>query len=177
MFDLSAVQIIIVLVIALLVFGPKRLPELGRQLGKGLRELKAQIIVAVRRVRDPPDRDSLAPSLHRAAADCRRTRRRDADDDDLLDGVVVSGASAPEAPAPRPTESYLGMARPADRPASGASGRTRSSASSSTSTSFASASSSALAALVVAFGARLRVPRADASSSSPGRCPATTACW
>jgi sec-independent protein translocase protein TatA len=32
-----------VLVIALLVFGPKRLPELGRSLGNGIREFKGSI--------------------------------------------------------------------------------------------------------------------------------------
>ena len=41
--DVSAVQILIVLVIALLVFGPKRLPELGRQVGRGMREMKRQM--------------------------------------------------------------------------------------------------------------------------------------
>lgn len=35
----SPIQIIFVLIIALIVFGPKRLPELGKQLGTGLREL------------------------------------------------------------------------------------------------------------------------------------------
>jgi sec-independent protein translocase protein TatA len=36
-------EIAIVLVIALLVFGPKRLPELGRSLGNGIREFKGSI--------------------------------------------------------------------------------------------------------------------------------------
>jgi sec-independent protein translocase protein TatA len=36
-------EIAIVLVIALIVFGPKRLPELGRSLGKGIREFKGSI--------------------------------------------------------------------------------------------------------------------------------------
>ena len=36
-------EIAIVLVIALIVFGPKRLPELGKSLGSGLREFKASI--------------------------------------------------------------------------------------------------------------------------------------
>jgi sec-independent protein translocase protein TatA len=33
-------EILIVLIIALIVFGPKRLPELGRSLGKGINEFK-----------------------------------------------------------------------------------------------------------------------------------------
>lgn len=36
-------EIAIVLIIALLVFGPKRLPELGKSLGKGIREFKGSI--------------------------------------------------------------------------------------------------------------------------------------
>ena len=33
-------EILIVLIIALVVFGPKKLPEMGRSLGKGIREFK-----------------------------------------------------------------------------------------------------------------------------------------
>jgi sec-independent protein translocase protein TatA len=36
-------EIAILLVIVLLVFGPKRLPEMGRSLGKGMREFKNSI--------------------------------------------------------------------------------------------------------------------------------------
>jgi sec-independent protein translocase protein TatA len=36
-------DLIIILVIALLIFGPKRLPGLGRQLGHGMREFKDSI--------------------------------------------------------------------------------------------------------------------------------------
>jgi sec-independent protein translocase protein TatA len=32
--------LILLLIVALLVFGPKRLPEMGRSLGKGMREFK-----------------------------------------------------------------------------------------------------------------------------------------
>lgn len=41
--NIGPLEIGIVLVIALLVFGPKRLPELGRSLGKGIREFKGSI--------------------------------------------------------------------------------------------------------------------------------------
>jgi sec-independent protein translocase protein TatA len=35
--------LIVILIVALLVFGPKRLPEIGRSLGKGMREFKDSI--------------------------------------------------------------------------------------------------------------------------------------
>jgi len=36
-------EILILLLVVLLVFGPKRLPEMGRSLGKGMREFKDSI--------------------------------------------------------------------------------------------------------------------------------------
>jgi sec-independent protein translocase protein TatA len=36
-------EIIVVLVIVLIVFGPKRLPDLGRSLGRGMREFKDSV--------------------------------------------------------------------------------------------------------------------------------------
>lgn len=38
--NIGIAEIAIVLVIALLVFGPKRLPELGRSLGRGMNEFR-----------------------------------------------------------------------------------------------------------------------------------------
>jgi sec-independent protein translocase protein TatA len=40
MVNVGPMELIIVLVIALLVLGPKRLPEAGRAVGKGMREFK-----------------------------------------------------------------------------------------------------------------------------------------
>ncbi len=41
--NIGPLEIIIVLIIALIVFGPKRLPELGNSLGKGIREFKDSV--------------------------------------------------------------------------------------------------------------------------------------
>jgi sec-independent protein translocase protein TatA len=38
--NVGPMELIIVLVIALIVLGPKRLPEVGRSVGKGMREFK-----------------------------------------------------------------------------------------------------------------------------------------
>lgn len=43
MFDLGTQELIVIFIVALLVFGPKRLPELGRTLGRGITELKAAL--------------------------------------------------------------------------------------------------------------------------------------
>lgn len=40
MFGLGMQELIVIFVIALLIFGPKKLPELGRSLGRGLAEFK-----------------------------------------------------------------------------------------------------------------------------------------
>jgi sec-independent protein translocase protein TatA len=41
--NIGPTELIILLVIVLLIFGPKRLPGLGRQLGSGMREFKDSI--------------------------------------------------------------------------------------------------------------------------------------
>ena len=41
--SVGPLELAIVLVITLVIFGPKRLPELGRSVGKGIREFRASI--------------------------------------------------------------------------------------------------------------------------------------
>ena len=41
--NVGPLEIAIVLVIVLVVFGPKRLPELGKSMGKGIREFKGSL--------------------------------------------------------------------------------------------------------------------------------------
>jgi len=42
-FNIGPMELIVVLVIALVVLGPKKLPEVGKSLGKGMREFKDSI--------------------------------------------------------------------------------------------------------------------------------------
>ncbi len=79
--------------IVLIVFGPKRLPGLGRQLGSGMREFKESIT----------------------------GKDTDSDDDDRrADGLAAAPEEprAPkQAPASPPAETVAGEARPQDQPA------------------------------------------------------------
>jgi len=40
MFGIGIPELIVIFIVALLVFGPKKLPELGKALGRGLAEFK-----------------------------------------------------------------------------------------------------------------------------------------
>ena len=54
-------EIAVILVIALIVFGPKKLPQIGRSLGQALRELRniSQEFTSVMNVEDEPETDDL----------------------------------------------------------------------------------------------------------------------
>ena len=41
--SIGAGELLILLLVVLLVFGPKRLPEMGRSLGRGMREFKNSV--------------------------------------------------------------------------------------------------------------------------------------
>jgi len=56
-FNIGAPELIIVLVIALIVLGPKKLPEVGRSIGHGMREFKDSISGSSR---DDDDDDEVA---------------------------------------------------------------------------------------------------------------------
>jgi sec-independent protein translocase protein TatA len=86
MFDFSPIQIAIVLLIVLVVFGPKRLPELGRSIGRGLREFRSSMSG------DDDERAATVPSRDPAPAAAA------AEDPEILEGVVVSGSEPPRPP-------------------------------------------------------------------------------
>jgi len=67
----SPMELVVILVIALLVLGPKRLPETARSLGRGVRELR-DTLQGIGQDDDDPDGE-----IHRAAVDPSPVRRDD----------------------------------------------------------------------------------------------------
>jgi sec-independent protein translocase protein TatA len=43
MSNVGPLELAVVLAIALVIFGPKRIPDLGRSLGRGMREFKSSV--------------------------------------------------------------------------------------------------------------------------------------
>jgi sec-independent protein translocase protein TatA len=52
--DIGPLEIVLLLVLALLLFGAKRLPEIGRSLGTGMREFKDSVSGITHHDDDPP---------------------------------------------------------------------------------------------------------------------------
>jgi sec-independent protein translocase protein TatA len=59
MFRNPLIDVVVVLVVVLLIFGPKRLPELGKGLGKGMREFKDGITGTAK---DDDEKPAISPS-------------------------------------------------------------------------------------------------------------------
>jgi sec-independent protein translocase protein TatA len=64
--------LIIILVVLLVIFGPKRLPEMGRSLGRGMREFKESITGG-----DDDDRREIPPPAGDEAVPGAPPRERD----------------------------------------------------------------------------------------------------
>ena len=67
-------EVLLVLAIVLIIFGPKRLPQLGRSLGSGMRNFKES--VSGRHKDDDDDDDDDHPELTAAKADDRQAGER-----------------------------------------------------------------------------------------------------
>jgi len=72
-------ELIIVLVILLVIFGPKRLPGLGRSLGSGMKEFKDSI-TGTSRDDDDEDRRALTPAPADTTSPAAQTTARETDE-------------------------------------------------------------------------------------------------
>jgi sec-independent protein translocase protein TatA len=62
-------ELILVLVIVLVIFGPKRLPTLGRQLGRGMREFKDSITGDKKDDEDDDERPAITTATAGSSSD------------------------------------------------------------------------------------------------------------
>jgi len=85
--SIGPTELIIVLVIVLVIFGPKRLPGLGRSLGSGMREFRDSISGKGDGKRDLDDDDDDADDDRREA---NAALGRPDDDTAPVEGQVVS---------------------------------------------------------------------------------------
>ena len=65
--SIGPLELLIVLAVVLVIFGPKRLPALGRQLGSGMREFKDSIARKADDDEDEHDDDTGAATRRQAA--------------------------------------------------------------------------------------------------------------
>ena len=78
-FNLGPLELFIVLVIVLVLFGAKRVPEIGASIGKGIREFKKGMNDVDRAIRDP-ERDAAPTDRLTPGADEQVPARRDEDE-------------------------------------------------------------------------------------------------
>ena len=114
--NIGPMELVIVLIIALVVFGPKRLPEMGRQLGRTLREFKS----ATSDIRSQIGIDDIADSVSDLKSGLSLTSDSPRPPTDAAVGATV-GATAgaavvADAPAPAQTDTVADDL-PADLPA------------------------------------------------------------
>ena len=82
-------EMIFIFVAALVVFGPKQLPELGKKLGKGLSEFRkasAELKSTFQREMDNIERETRMQDVRKAAADIKSDIQKDFSPSALLKG-------------------------------------------------------------------------------------------
>jgi sec-independent protein translocase protein TatA len=70
-------EILMILVIVLVLFGAKRVPEIGASIGKGIREFKKNVSEAERQIREPqPPEQVGSGTVRRQEEDVRPEPKR-----------------------------------------------------------------------------------------------------
>ncbi|HYD55012.1 MAG TPA: twin-arginine translocase TatA/TatE family subunit [Gemmatimonadaceae bacterium] len=77
-FNLGPMELFIVLLIILVLFGARKVPEIGASIGKGIREFKRSMSDVERQIREPEREDRLA---NESRSTERLPERRNDDDD------------------------------------------------------------------------------------------------
>lgn len=65
--NIGPLELLMILVIVLVIFGAKRVPEIGASIGKGIREFKRNISEVDRQIKEP-ERDLRADRLNEGEA-------------------------------------------------------------------------------------------------------------
>lgn len=102
MFGIGMPELMVIMVVALVVLGPKRLPEIARALGKGLAEFRratADVNEELRKAQRAIEEEARAAeaAARRAAAD-----KKAAAVVKPAEGTIAVGSSAASAPADAP---------------------------------------------------------------------------
>jgi TatA/E family protein of Tat protein translocase len=115
MFDIGLQELVLIFVIALLVFGPKNLPQLGRSLGRAMREFRKasdefRSTIETNLHINEPDPPTLHPASEPISSDApvAVTSATDPLPDTALDPHAPSD-TAPAAVEPPPGEAYFGQ--------------------------------------------------------------------
>jgi Tat protein translocase TatB subunit len=125
MLNIGPPELLLILVIALVVVGPHRLPDLGRTIGKGLREFR-KVQDEVRDMVDVGLDDDLrqtASELKQSASDLRKASdvsslfRNTPHQARQRAAAAVTGASTPDEVAPATDDTHPNGDIPADRAA------------------------------------------------------------
>jgi len=116
MFNIGPPELIIILVLALIIFGPKRLPEIGKTVGKSLKEFRAASADIRRELREGLNEQPAAPgapSTNGEAADAG-VAAATAAASDTGPATEVSAADGGTTPSAQSTQAAQGPPPPAE---------------------------------------------------------------
>jgi sec-independent protein translocase protein TatA len=89
--NVGPLEIAVVLIIVLIIFGPKRLPELGQSMGRGIREFKSSLS-GDKEDKDSPEekRRELEASQAAPSAEAKPAPAAESETAEPVEGEVVS---------------------------------------------------------------------------------------
>lgn len=105
--NIGPTELIVVLIVALLVFGPKRLPEIGRTVGKSLREfrqatnsIRDEMDMGLKDYDEPPPATDAKPPAEPGLASTNGSGSGESEVRLIAEGEGGTSASSPAPPEP-----------------------------------------------------------------------------